>query len=242
MMAVRRLCGSRMFPSNLVQLRSLGHKSRESSSSVVLYNEKRSLSQKTSPSSSSVVMSSEKRSLSHKAFPSSSSDRSTSVVMYSEKRLIGYSCDQMYQVVSDVGSYYQFIPYCRRSVVTLQKPGHLSANLMVGFQPFFNLAYTSHVTMISPHLVTAVCRDVKIFDHLHTVWKFNPTTDGDPAACEIDFAVSFAFISNSHSYVARLFLDSVVKDNVKAFIDRAETLFGPPSRAMNQKSVMVKKL
>jgi len=170
------------------------------------------------------------------------SQTSSNVVVFSEKRLIGYSCQQMFQVVSDVGSYHQFVPYCRRSVVTLKKSGHLSANLMVGFQPFFNLTYTSHVTTVSPNLVTAVCKDVRVFDHLHTVWKFIPTVDGDADACEVDFAVSFSFISSSHSYVARLFLDSVVRDNVRAFIDRAETLFGPPSREMTQKSVILRKL
>ena len=172
----------------------------------------------------------------------SSNVRDKNVVVFSEKRLVGYSMDKMFKVVSDVDKYHKFVPYCRKSVVTLKHPNRLSANLVVGFQPFFNLSYTSHVTMIQPHLITAVCRDVRIFDHLRTVWKFNPSPDNHPEACLIDFAVSFSFKSSSHSTISKLFLDSIVRDNVKAFIDRAQTKYGPPSRESKQKSVVVNNL
>ena len=170
------------------------------------------------------------------------SSESRNVIVFSEKRIVGYSQQKMFSVVADVEKYHQFVPYCRKSTVTLKEDCRLSANLVVGFQPFLNLAYTSHVNLLQPFLVTAVCRDVKIFDHLRTVWKFNPTKNQDPDACLIDFAVSFSFKSSSHSLIARMFLDSIVKQNVTAFIDRAQHEYGPPSRASVQKCVLVNKL
>ena len=161
------------------------------------------------------------------------------VTVYSEKRRVGYTPTQMCAVVGDVANYSQFVPYCRRSVVTIQKPNMLSANLLVGFPALINLSYTSHVTILSPNLVTAVCGDVKLFKHLKTVWKFSPSSN--QKACEIDFAVSFAFTNPSHSYVARLFLDSVVRENVQAFIGRAESLYGPPSIPSRTLSVVVQR-
>ena len=146
----------------------------------------------------------------------------------------------MFQVVSDVESYHKFVPYCRKSVVTQRKQGRLAANLVVGFKPFLNLSYTSHVTLIEPYLVTAVCKDVRIFEHLKTVWKISPLIKEDPNACEVDFAVSFAFKSESHSVVSKMFLDSIVRQNVKAFVNRAENIFGPPSRpSQREKSIVV---
>ena len=164
------------------------------------------------------------------------------VIVFSEKRIVGYSPKQMFNVVADVESYHEFVPYCRRSVVTLRHPKRISANLCVGFRPFFNISYTSHVTLVKPYLITAVCKDVKIFDHLKTVWKFTPTSEEDlnPKECLIDFAVSFSFKSSSHSMVSKLFLDSIVRDNVRAFIDRTEQIYGPPSRKMEQKSVVIR--
>ena len=152
------------------------------------------------------------------------------------------SKEKMFSVVADVENYHKFVPYCRKSTVTLKEDTRLSANLVVGFQPFFNISYTSHVTLLKPFLVTAVCKDVRLFDHLKTVWKFNPTKSDDPDACLIDFAVSFSFKSSSHSMVAKLFLDSIVKQNVMAFIERANAKYGPPSRESVQKSVLVNKL
>ena len=170
------------------------------------------------------------------------SSEDKNVIIFSEKRIVGYSKEKMFCVVADVENYHNFVPYCRKSTVTLKEDKRLSANLVVGFQPFFNLSYTSHVTLLEPFLVTAVCKDVRIFDHLRTVWKFNPTKNEDPEACLIDFAVSFSFKSSSHSMVAKLFLDSIVKQNVMAFIERAHTKYGPPSRESVRKSILVNKL
>ena len=170
------------------------------------------------------------------------SSEDKNVIIFSEKRIVGYSKEKMFSVVADVENYHKFVPYCRKSTVTLKEDTRLSANLVVGFQPFFNISYTSHVTLLKPFLVTAVCKDVRLFDHLKTVWKFNPTKSDDPDACLIDFAVSFSFKSSSHSMVAKLFLDSIVKQNVMAFIERANAKYGPPSRESVQKSVLVNKL
>ena len=81
-------------------------------------------------------------------------------IVFSQQKIVGYSCNQMFSVVSDVESYSQFIPYCRRSVVTLRGPNNLSANLMIGFKPLLNIKYTSHITMVEPYLVTAVCKGI----------------------------------------------------------------------------------
>ena len=61
--------------------------------------------------------------------------KDSKVIVFSDKRVVGYSPEQMFKVVADVDSYHKFVPYCRRSVVTLKKPNRLSANLNVGFQP-----------------------------------------------------------------------------------------------------------
>ena len=74
------------------------------------------------------------------------------------------------------------------------------------------------------------------------MWKFNPTLKNDPKACEIDFAVSFAFKNRSHSLIAKLFLDSVVRNNVNAFIERAQVKYGPPSRESERKSYAIQGL
>ena len=52
---------------------------------------------------------------------------------------------------------------------------------------------------------------------------------GDVQACQLDFAVSFAFKSTMHSYLAQRFFDDVIIQNVNAFLNQARAKYGPPS-------------
>lgn len=60
--------------------------------------------------------------------------------------------EQLYEVVSAVEHYQDFLPWCTRSVVMKRRPGHLKADLEIGFPPLLE-KYTSSVILAKPHLV-----------------------------------------------------------------------------------------
>ncbi|KAM6041967.1 coenzyme Q-binding protein COQ10 homolog B, mitochondrial-like [Chlamydotis macqueenii] len=147
-----------------------------------------------------------------------------------EQRVLGYSAEQMYELVANVGEYRLFVPWCRRSAVLSRRGQVLRAELEVGFPPLLE-RYVSEV-FLGSRRIRAVSRDGRLFRHLETQWRFGPGLPGRTDTCALDFSVSFEFRSALHSRLAGLFLDEVAKEMVSAFEGRARALFGPQAAAL----------
>lgn len=145
---------------------------------------------------------------------------------YTGRQLVGFTMEQMYEVVSDVENYYKFLPWCKKSIVLQKNPGNLKADLIIGFPPI-NESYTSKVTLVKPHLVKAECTDGRLFHHMLTLWRFSPGLKRQQQSCVVDFQITFEFRSAFHSHLSNLFFDQVARQMEGAFIKEVGQRYGP---------------
>ncbi|XP_030387203.1 coenzyme Q-binding protein COQ10, mitochondrial [Scaptodrosophila lebanonensis] len=147
---------------------------------------------------------------------------------YSKKELVGYSMQEMYNVVADVNNYHKFVPYVKKSHVHSADSSGFKADLIVGFPPL-NEVYTSRVTLDPPNLVKSECHDGRLFNYLLNEWRFSPGLKDIPNSCVLDFKVSFEFKSLLHSNIANIFFDLICVQMEGAFIEEVQRRSGPPS-------------
>lgn len=147
---------------------------------------------------------------------------------YSENKIIGYSMEELYDVVANVDDYKYFVPWCRASETFERSESHARANLEVGFPPVTE-RYTSVLTLAKPNLVKSECLDGTLFNHLLCIWKISQGPKDIPRSCTLNFYVSFEFKSVLHSQLSTMFFDEVARQMVSAFEGRCNVLYGPSS-------------
>ncbi|XP_057974530.1 uncharacterized protein LOC131162249 [Malania oleifera] len=145
--------------------------------------------------------------------------------VYEERRVLGYSPEQLFDVVAAVDLYEGFVPWCQRSQVMQRHPdGSFDAELEIGFK-FLVESYVSHVELIRPKSVKTTVSESSLFDHLINIWEFN--SGPIPGTCNLYFLVDFKFQSPLYRQVASMFFKEVVSRLVGSFSERCRLVYGP---------------
>nr|CAD1841638.1 unnamed protein product [Ananas comosus var. bracteatus] len=146
--------------------------------------------------------------------------------VYEERRVMGYSPEQLFAVVAAVDLYEDFVPWCQRSkIIRHHDDGSFDAELEIGFK-FLVESYISHVELEKPRYIKTTASESNIFDHLINIWEFNPGPV--PGTCDLYFLVDFKFQSPLYRQVASMFFKEVVSRLVSSFSERCHRIYGPP--------------
>jgi coenzyme Q-binding protein COQ10 len=145
------------------------------------------------------------------------------VPTHAEKRILPYTCEQMFALVADVGSYPQFLPWCVGARIRSHSETDIVADLTIGFGPFRE-TFTSRVALERPHKVQ-VRYERGPFRYLNNQWLFDP----DPAGCRVSFWVDFEFSSRILQAAIGVVFNEAVRRMVNAFLKRARDVYGPPA-------------
>ena len=141
---------------------------------------------------------------------------------HAEQRHLPYTPEQLYDLVSQVERYPEFLPWCKASRITKREGDVFWADLVIAFK-VFRERFTSKVTL---HPKEGV--DVEYingpFRYLNNHWRFLPADDG---GCIVDFYVDFEFRSRMLQGLIGMLFNEAVQRMVAAFETRAAKLYGP---------------
>ena len=145
-----------------------------------------------------------------------------------EKRRLPYSQEQMFDLVADVGSYGEFLPWVVATRVRSDSETEMVADMLVGFKAIRE-KFTSRVVKQRPEHLEVFYVDGPLKD-LDNNWTFTPTEDG---GCEIDFCVAINLRNAVFEALAGQYFDRAFRKMVQAFEDRADELYGRENAAAN---------
>lgn len=148
---------------------------------------------------------------------------------HAEQRFLPYSPEQVYDLVADVRSYPEFLPWCMGARVIDEKPGEFSAELIIGFK-MFRERFTTRDTLTPP----ADGQPGRIYidyirgpmRHLHNDWRFEAAEEAGVQGCRVDFLLDFEFKSHLLEKMIGGLFEEAVHRMVSAFETRADVIYG----------------
>jgi len=139
---------------------------------------------------------------------------------HTEKRLLPYTPEQVFDLVADVGHYQDFLPWVAATRIRENNETEMVADLIVGFSALKE-TFTSRVKKTRPAQI-----DIDYVDgplkYLHNHWKFRAVSGGT----EVDFCVDFAFRNRIFEALAGQMFDRALRRMINAFEERAAVLYG----------------
>lgn len=142
-----------------------------------------------------------------------------------ETRVLPHSAQQMYDLVADVASYPEFLPWTAaariRSVTDRGDHREMLADLVISFK-VFRETFGSRVLLWDEEKRIDTSYIDGPFKHMESQWRFRDVDGG----CEVSFEVDFEFKNRLLQGAAGMFFNEAMQRVVRAFERRANALYG----------------
>lgn len=141
--------------------------------------------------------------------------------------LVPYPAQEMFDLVSDVGSYPRFLPWCGGASVELQDDGTRLAQVQIVFGGL-RQSFTTRNRHNPGERIDMSLHDGP-FRSLTGAWVFLPLND---RACKVSFTLSYHFSTKLMEKLVGPVFEQITTSLIDAFVQRADALYaGPPGPA-----------
>ena len=143
---------------------------------------------------------------------------------YAETKYLPYTAREMFDLVADISSYPEFLPWCAaarvRKEVQKGEVKQVEADLVISFK-VFREKFGSRVLLDTSNYVIETDYIDGPFRYMHSVWSFENCEEG----CEVKFDVDFEFKNAMLQSIIGLVFNDAMQRIVRAFERRASDLY-----------------
>ncbi|MGB4191309.1 MAG: type II toxin-antitoxin system RatA family toxin [Rickettsiales bacterium] len=130
-----------------------------------------------------------------------------------------HKVENLFNLVADVESYPNFLPWCSATRIIKQEEKELIAELLIRYK-FFSSSYVSKIILTPSKEIIVELVDGP-FKHLYNKWEFTEQNNKS----QIEFILDFELKSPILEGVIKQNINSYAKKMLDAFIKRADALF-----------------
>ena len=149
---------------------------------------------------------------------------------HAETRHLPYTAQQMFDLVADVRSYAEFLPWVTAMRVRSDTATESVADMIVGFKGLRE-TFTSRVTKERPSHIRVDYLDGPL-KYLRNEWRFRD----EPGGCAVDFSVDFAFKNRMFEMLAGQLFHTALRKMIGAFEERAAVLYASGAAGISSSS------
>ena len=143
---------------------------------------------------------------------------------HAETKYLPYTAKEMFDLVADISSYPQFLPWCAaarvRKEVQKGEVKQVDADLVISFKVFREKFGSRVLLDVSNYIIETDYIDGP-FSYMHSVWSFEDCKEG----CEVKFDVNFEFKNAILQSIIGLVFNDAMQRIVRAFERRATYLY-----------------
>ncbi len=137
--------------------------------------------------------------------------------------LIWYSPAEMYDLVTAVADYPQFLPWCDHTKVLSIDEAGMTAEIGISFGGIRQKFTTRNVHVEGKQVVINLVNGP--FSKLEGDWNFLPLGDGTQRACKVVLNLNYGFESTTLAKLVGPVFDKIAGSLVDAFVKRAQQVY-----------------
>ncbi len=135
--------------------------------------------------------------------------------------LVGYSTQQMFDLVDRIENYPQFLPWCGGTHIQTRQDALVVATIQIDYL-HLKQSFTTENTSQAPNLIQMRLHEGP-FQQLDGLWRF---TELNKEACKVDLHLRYEFSSKLIESLVNPVFSLIAGTLVDAFVTRAEKIYG----------------